>query len=108
MKLLLIILFPVLTYSQVGAMLVDQDVIPYDKQLHFVGGFMINTISQPIYEQELGLSKWGSIGMSLATTGLVATIKELSDKNKTGFEAADITWTMAGAAVSVSLILIIN
>ena len=94
---LLFILFPFFIYSQTGVLLLPEETMALDKQKHVAAGMYISTLSYAVtMELSKEKSKPRAMIVSLGVTSLVAAIKELSDRNTTGFSQPDFYHTVSG------------
>ena len=94
---LLFFLFPLFIYSQTGFILLPEETMALDKQQHFAAGMYISTLSYSVtMELSKEKNKPRAMIVSLGVTSLVAAIKELSDRNTTGFSQADFYPTVSG------------
>lgn len=99
--------------NDIGWMLLPEKWIELDKQMHFTGGAFIGSMSymvtlesslpetyaldSELYKKARRKSK--IVGILLTT--LVATLKETSDINTTGFDLEDLGYSVAGGLISV-------
>ena len=97
-KLLIILLIPFLSYSQ----------IPSDKQDHFVAGAAISTLTY-IVVAETTKNKKKAFWYSLGVSTLAGLTKELIDENKyKGFDSKDLLATsLGGFTVSITFQIIL-
>lgn len=103
-SILLITLLPILGNAQqessLGWMFINSNTIELDKQVHFVagswGGVTGYTIAYGANGHKRGNAKlWGVL-----TSVVLATLKEVSDINTTGFNWADLGYTVCGGIVA--------
>ncbi len=95
-KLLIILLFPLLTFGQ----------IPKDKTLHFVAGATISAITYNVVKDITKDERKAKV-YSLVTPLLIGVAKEIYDtqkKNPTGFDVNDLGATVYGGAMITIII----
>jgi len=82
-----------------------------DKQLHSIAGFGIGFTSYHVYYQKEKDNRLGSVLLSIGTSLVIGTLKEIADNQKggTGFNVADLTHTgVSGVIGSISMDLLSN
>jgi hypothetical protein len=82
--------------STIGWMFINENTIPLDKQSHFIfggwGGVVGYSVAYGANGKKRGNAKlWG-----IVTATVLGTLKEVSDINTTGFDNADLAYTIAG------------
>lgn len=104
-KLFSILLFIALTASQaqdsqIGWMFINENTIPLDKQAHFVGGVWGGVTGYAIAYGANGHKRSNAKVWGIVTATVLGTLKEVSDIKTTGFDTADLAYTVAGGVVA--------
>ena len=104
-KLFSILLFVALTASQaqdsqIGWLFINENTIPLDKQAHAMGGIGLGTMSYMVAYGASGENRKTAKICGILVPTLAGTIKELADTKTTGFDWADLGYTVAGGVVA--------
>ena len=87
--------------SKVGWMFISENTIALDKQMHFVGGLGVSIPAYAIAYDHNGGRRGNAKLWSVISSFAVAVLKEGMDSSSggTGFDWADIGYTVAGGTV---------
>lgn len=87
--------------SQIGWMFINENTIALDKQMHFVGGLGVSIPAYAIAYDHNGGRRGNAKMWSIISSFAVAVLKEGMDSGSggTGFDWADIGYTVAGGTV---------
>ena len=103
-SILLIALLPILGNAQqessLGWMFINTNTIDADKQLHFVGGVWAGVSGYTIAYRANGYKRGNAKLWGVLTSVVLGTLKEVNDTNTTGFDTADLGYTIAGGVVA--------
>jgi hypothetical protein len=82
--------------SSIGWMFINSNTIDLDKQAHFVGGAWAGVTGYAIAYGANGKKRGNAKLWGIVTATVLGTLKEVSDINTTGFDNADLAYTIAG------------
>ena len=104
-KLFSILLFVALTASQaqdsqIGYLFISENTIPLDKQMHGAAGIGLGTMSYMVAYGASGENRKTAKIWGILVPTLAGTIKELADIKTTGFDWADLGYTVGGGIVA--------
>ena len=87
--------------SQIGWMFINENTIALDKQMHFVGGAGVSAVTYAIALDHNGGRRGNAKMWGIISSVAIGTLKEAMDSGSggTGFDWADIGYTVAGGIV---------
>lgn len=87
--------------SQVGWMFINENTIPLDKQMHFVGGAGVSAVTYAVVLDHNGGRRGNAKMWGIISSVAIGTLKEAMDSGSggTGFDWRDIGYTVAGGIV---------
>lgn len=104
-KLFSILLFVALTASQaqdskIGWLFINENTIALDKQAHGMAGLYLGFAAYGVAYGASGENRKTAKIWGILVPTLVGTLKEVSDIRTTGFDTADLAYTVAGGIVA--------
>ena len=87
--------------STIGWMFINENTIALDKQMHFVGGAGVSAVTYAIALDHNGGRRGNAKMWGIISSVAIGTLKEAMDSGSggTGFDWADIGYTVAGGIV---------
>ena len=87
--------------SKIGWMFINENTIALDKQMHFVGGAGVSAVTYAIALDHNGGRRGNAKMWGIISSVAIGTLKEAMDSGSggTGFDWADIGYTVAGGIV---------
>lgn len=86
--------------SDLGWLFINENTIALDKQQHAVGGIFLGTTAYMIAYQGKDKNRKRARFWGIVVPIVGGTLKEFADRNTTGFDMADLGYTVAGGVVA--------
>ena len=87
--------------SKIGWMFINENTVALDKQMHFVGGAGVSAVTYALALDHNGGRRGNAKMWGIISSVVIGTLKEAMDSGSggTGFDWADIGYTVAGGVV---------